>query len=487
MDRQIRRLGLVLLALFLALFVQLNHIQVLQAAKLANAPGNERHILALLNEPRGSIETADGVVVAQSVPSSGPYKERRVYPHGPLYADVTGYASRLYGSDGVEATYNSYLQGANAPIRHLSDLLTPRFRTDDVVLSISSKLQQVAASALGSRVGAVVALDPRTGSVLAMVSSPTYDPNLLSSPDIATERDAWTTWLADPSQPLLDRAYRQRYPPGSTFKIITSSAIYDRDPGLAATVVPYLSALPLPDTNLLLHNYGGETCGGSLSVLFEVSCDTGFGKLGLELGAAKLAAEANAFGFDKIPPLDLPRPAPSNFPPASSFARNLPGVAYSAIGQENVSATPLQMAMVAGAIANKGIMMVPHVVKEVRSSQGSVVKEIAPRPWLRATSASTAEHVKALMVLVVQGGTATNVALPGVQVAAKTGTAQLNNGYRSGSSNDNWLVAFAPAGDPTIAVAAVVPSQPGLGPNPTGSAIAGPIVKAVLAAALGVR
>ncbi|MGH9065079.1 MAG: penicillin-binding transpeptidase domain-containing protein [Acidimicrobiales bacterium] len=482
MDKQIRRFGVVVIALFLLLFLQLNHIQVLQASHLANAPGNARTVTREFAHPRGVIEAADGTVLAKSVPSKDLYNYQRVYPHGTLYAGVTGYFSLIYGLDGAEKTYDQYLSGRNVPFTHLSDLLAPnQTRVDNVTLTVSPKLQQTAATALGHRIGAVVAIDPATGAILAMYSYPPYDPNALASHDAATAMKAWKADNAG-SQPLLDRAYRSRYPPGSTFKVVTSAAVYDHKPQLATKSYPVESAIHLPETTNLFHNYANESCGGMLPELLKVSCDTGFAEVGLDLGGQALAGEAKAFGFDQTPPLDLPAPAQSAFPPVSSFAQNLPALAFSAIGQENVAATPLEMAMVAGAIADQGKIMAPHVMAQVRDNQGNLVKSYRPHRWLQATSAATASVVRRLMVGVVKGGTATGIALPGITLAAKTGTAEIGPGTHN---NDDWMIAFGPAGagqTPSIAVAAVVPDQP---PSTEGATVAGPIVKTMLAAALG--
>ncbi|MGH9061382.1 MAG: penicillin-binding transpeptidase domain-containing protein, partial [Acidimicrobiales bacterium] len=321
MDRQIRRFGVVVLVLFFALFLQLNHIQVLQGAKLASAPGNPRVVTKKFDHPRGVIQTADGTILAKSVPSKGTYKYQLVYPHGPLYAHVTGYFSLIYGSSGVENTYGQYLSGSKASIHQLSDLLSTKAPVDNVTLTLSSHLQQVAASALAGRTGAVVALDPRTGAIKAMYSNPTFDPNPLASHDSSTVHKAWAAGNAG-NQPLLARAYRSRYPPGSTFKVVVSSAVYDHQPSLATKAYPKASSIPLPQTTKRLHNYANEVCGGKLAELLKVSCDTGFAKVGLDLGAKAMAAEAKSFGWDQAPPLDLPSPAQSNFPPASSFAHN---------------------------------------------------------------------------------------------------------------------------------------------------------------------
>jgi len=480
LDRRIRILGAALVVCFVVLFFQLNNLQLLQASKLAKASGNPRTVLQNVAEPRGDIQTADGVVVAESLPTHDSYHYLRYYPDGPLYSAVVGFDSILYGLFGVEETYNSYLTAHTASIRSISDLFRNRTTTDTVTLTISSKLQALAASLLAGRNGSVVVMIPQTGAILAMYNNPTFNPNLLASHNLSVERKAWQAYLADPSQPLLARSYRQRYAPGSTFKIVTASAIFDHDPRLARKVYPAVSEIPLPDTTHLLHNYAYEACGGGLAVMFAVSCDTGFAQLGLALGAKALAEEAQSFGFNSVPPIDLPAPAVSYFPPASSFANNLPGLAYSAIGQENVSASALQMAMVASAIADGGKMMTPHVMAEITGSSGQVVLRYRPRLWRRATSSSTAKAVTKLMEGVTQpGGTAPNVAIPGIEVAAKTGTAQ--EGLNAALNND-WLVAFAPAQNPKVAVAVVVPGAPG---ETVGATTAGPIARAMLIAALG--
>jgi peptidoglycan glycosyltransferase len=480
MDRQIRLLGLGLVVLFVVLFLQLNNLQVLQASKLSNASGNIRKVLDDFSRPRGVIQTADGVVVARSTPTNDVYKFQRQYPEGPLFAQITGYFSFVYGSSGVEQTYSSQLAGRSIPLQHLSDLLTTRTNADDVTLTISNQLQQVAANALGPRSGSVVVLNPTNGSVLAMYSNPTFDPNPLSSHDQNTQRNAWNLYQLDPNQPMLPRAYRRGYAPGSTFKVVTASASLDRDPVLATKNYPQESTIPLPQTNQTLSNFGHETCGGTLPDLLKFSCDTGFGQMGLDLGPDNLSAEAMAFGFDRRPPLDLPAVATSTFPPASAFAQNKPGLAYSAIGQEDVTATALQMGLVASGIANGGVINTPHVMSEIRDNQGRQVQSFGTKPWQQGTSQATAGTVRDDMVGVVNGGTATAVALPNVQVAAKTGTAQTSNG----AGNNNWLIGFAPADNPKVAVAVVVPAQTGLGSDTTGAQIAGPIFKTVLQAAL---
>ncbi len=480
MDRQIRIMGVALAVLFLVLFVQLNNLQVLQAKKLSTAPQNPRVATRMYDQSRGTVQIANGTVIAESVPSHDRYKYQRVYPLGDLYADITGYFSIVYGTWGVENSYNQYLISHDQKITSLSQLITSTSGPDDVTLTVNGALQAQAQASLGSEIGAVVALDPRNGDILALYSSPSYDPNLLATNNVTAEVSQWKKNLANPTKPMLDRAIQRSYFPGSTFKEITASAVYDHDPQLATKSFPDYSQIPLPDSNKYLSNYDKEVCGGTLPVLMQVSCDTGFGLIGLALGASNLASEAQAFGFNQVPPIDIPGAAASSFPPASSFARNIPGIAYSAIGQENVQATALGMALATSAIADGGTIMTPHVMSEITGPQGNLVKEYKPSTWLTATSPATAAQVTSLMVGVVNGGTASNIAIPGLEIAAKTGTAQTGVPGRL----NNWMEAFAPAQNPSIVIVAVVPAQAGLPVHSTGSQQAGPIVKAMFETAI---
>lgn len=480
MDKQIRRLGVVLMALFVALFLQLNRIQIVQADKLANAPGNTRNATRDFSRPRGVIQTADGVVLARSTPVEGPFEQLRQYPEHELFAHVTGYFSFTYGSDGVERTYNDVLAGRDLAIRRFNDILSDRVITNDVTLTLTKRLQQVARDALGNRRGSVVALDPRNGAVLAMWSFPAYDPEPLAVHDQKAVQAAWQAYQENPARPMLARSYRERYAPGSTFKVVTAAAALEQAPELATKSYPVLRTLDLPQTDKNLPNFGGSSCGGPLPQLLRVSCNTGFAQMGLDLGAEKLADQARRFGFDAAPPFDLPAVARSVFPEADSFRRNLPALAQSAIGQQDVAATPLEMALVAAGVANGGSIMKPYVMAEVRDNEGRVVRQAQAGEWQRAMSPENAAALRDMMVAVVNNGTAGRAAVPGAQVAAKTGTAQT-----TGDNSHAWLIAFAPAEAPTVAVAVIVESQPGLGDTVTGGRIAAPIAQAVLRAALG--
>ncbi|MDQ2825378.1 MAG: penicillin-binding protein 2, partial [Actinomycetota bacterium] len=447
MNTQIRRLGIVLLLLFSALFVQLNWLQVIDANTLNNKPGNSRAVVRDFVQPRGVIQSADGAVLAQSVASDDAFKLQRQYPLGPLFAHVTGYFSFTYGREGVEQTYNDALTGHVAKSTFdPRSLLVQRDKTDNVTLTLSRKLQQIATDALGPRKGSVVALDPRNGAVLALADYPSYDPNTLASHDQAAVTQAWTELNASSDKPLLPRTYRERFPPGSSFKVVTSSAgLATGTVTLTQPIYPTLTEIPLPQTaGQTLRNFGSppESCGGALPEALRVSCNTAFAQLGLDLGAQKLAAQANAFGFNKVPPIDLPFGASSVFPPASAFDRDKPALAKSAIGQQDVAATPLQMALVAAGIANNGVIMTPHVLGDIRDTDGNVVQRFDPKPWLTAVPPEVAHQVRDMMIGVVQSdtGTGTNARIPGVSVAGKTGTAQTGL-----DKSDVWFIAFAPA------------------------------------------
>jgi peptidoglycan glycosyltransferase len=483
-NRQIRSLGVVLMVLFGALFVQVNYLQIFHANALSNNPTNTRAVIRDFSQPRGVIQTSDGDVLAKSVPTKDEFKNLRQYPEGALFAHITGYFSFTYGAEGVERQYNDELVGRNQKLqlKNLSDLLVKNERTGDVTLTLSKRLQQVASDALGQRKGAVVALDPTTGAILAMADFPSYDPNQLAGHNVAQVKAAWDSLNADTAdKPLLPRTYRERYFPGSSFKVITTAvALATGVASVDQPVYPQLSALPLPNAGgQTLQNFGGEVCGGTLPTILAQSCNTAYAQLGLDIGADRLSSGAQDFGFDKTPPIDLPFAAQSTFPPASDFAQDKPGLAKSAIGQQNVQATPLEMAMVAGAIADNGVIMTPHVMSEVRDNEGDLVERYNPKPWMQAVSPDVAATVKQLMIGVVNSGTGTAAQIPGIQVAGKTGTAQTGL-----NTTHVWFISFAPADNPKVAVAVMLENLPNES-DATGGTVAAPIAKAVIQAALG--
>ena len=491
MERRIRRLGIFMLLCFAALFVQVNNIQVVKATNLARAPGNPRVQEVARNDSRGDILSADGIVLASSVPSTGYYKYQRTYNPftATLFGQIVGFDSIIYGKTGIEAEYNSYLESHTRPATTLRDLLTDRTTTGNVTLTISTTLQtQVAAAVEGTRApqaGAVV-VNVKTGAIEAMYGTPTYDPTGLVSPKVAVEKYTWASLDPSSSQsPLVSRTFQYGFLPGSTFKTVTSAAVYDHQPALARLDVPVAQCIPLPQSDKQLCNYGhasaqgAEACGGVLAVTLPASCDTAFATLGMDLGGASLTAEAQAFGFNQNVPIDIPGAGVSSFPAGAAFNVNKPSQAYSAFGQQDVVATALQMALVAAGIANRGVIMTPHVMRDIHDSSGTLVTTYQPHPWLTATNPLTAAAVTSLMRAVVTHGTATSVGFPPLwNVAAKTGTAE--TGPNATLTND-WMITFAPANNPRVAVAVAVPNQPA---SQTGAEVAGPPMKTILGDAL---
>ncbi len=502
MERRIRRLGIFMLLCFVALFIQLNNIQIVKATSLATAKENPRVLAVARDNPRGDILSADGIVLASSVPNKGYYHYKRVYnPYtATLFSQIVGYDTIFGTRTGIEAEYNAYLQSHTRPAKSLRDLLTNRTTTGNVLLTISSGLQLKVAGIVdginknGSapQAGAVV-INVKTGAIEAMYGNPTFDPTGLTSQD-AKAVTAYYNSL-DPkngsSSPLVSQAFQHGFLPGSTFKVVTSAAVYDHQPALAKVnypmpvppVSPIAGCISVPQTPLPLCNYHHEVCGGTIQVALPQSCNTVFAQMGMSLKTS-LNTEAEAFGFNQKVPLDLPDVGVSNFPTAAQLLNNAPLQAYSAFGQgtsvASDIATTLQMGLVAAGIADRGVIMTPHIMREIRDSSGNLVEAYKPTPWLQATNSLTAAAVTQLMQAVVTSGTAQGVFPASENVAAKTGTAETSGAFGQPLTND-WMVAFAPANDPKVAVAVSVPNQV---PSTTGAEISGPPTAAILSAAL---
>lgn len=479
MDRSIRRLGAFMMLLFCALFVQLNYIQVIRASDLNIKPGNNRPIDQSFSKPRGTIATADGVLLARSVKSGDRFQYQREYPEGELYAALTGYFSYVYGATGLERAYNTELSGKTAKqqIKSVGDLFVDKDRTGNLKLSVRSDIQAVAKSALGDFRGSVVALDPRSGEILALYSNPSYDPNLIANHDVEDSQAAYDLLNAADGKPMLAKAYREIYPPGSTFKVVTGSAGVESG-GVTPTepVYPTVRSITPPDTTRPLRNFGGSLCGGTLFTILAKSCNTSFAQMGMDLGGDKMVAGAEGFGFNSTPPFDLPA-VPSHF--KTDFTQNQAALAQSSIGQNETAATPLQMALVAAGIANDGVIMEPHVVSEIRDGEGDLVSSHDPTQWKRATSPQTAQTMRDGMVEVVQNGSAKALQIPNVVVGGKTGTAQF--GPSEPLRSHAWIIAWAalPDQDASIAVAVIVENQDGASES-TGGRLAAPIAKQVI-------
>ncbi|MFN2590998.1 MAG: peptidoglycan D,D-transpeptidase FtsI family protein [Actinomycetota bacterium] len=486
LDRRIRWLAAGFLLLFLLLFAQVNYLQVFAADRLKDNPANAARLLRQeYDVQRGQIIARDGTPLATSKRTKGTLKYLRVYPRKSLFAHITGYYSVVFGRSALEAKYNEYLAGSASellPQRLIDEILGRPQVGATVVTTIDPKLQRAAARALRGLQGGVAAIDPRSGEVLALYSNPTFDPNVLASHDPDEVRGAWTELIEDRSKPLLSRASQEVFPPGSTFKVVTAASALES--GIKPTTLfDNPSELDLPQTNNTLKNFGDEHCLGGASQItleqaFQVSCNVVFGEVGLEVGARRLVAQAQRFGFDQQIEFDIPF-AEGQIPPASDFAQDLPGVAYSAIGQQSVSANPMSMALVAAAIANGGVEMQPRLVREIRDQAGRVVRSFEPTELNRSISSATARRLTAMMISVVAAGTGTPAQIPGITVAGKTGTAQ-----HPGGNPHAWFVAFAPAQNPRVAMAVVVLNGGSLGSEATGGQVAAPIAKTILETAL---
>lgn len=487
MNRSLRRVALVMFVLFGALFVNLNYLQVLRADDLADDNRNTRKLIEEYDLKRGSMLVGRGdqqQEIARSVETDGRYRFERRYPDPELYAHVTGFYSIVYGRGGLEDTANQLLVG-DAPeafARNLSSFIAGEERQgDDIVLTIDPDVQQAARDALGDREGAVVALEPATGNVLAVYAKPTYDPGELSTFDRASAGEYWES----SEEQRRNGALREIYPPGSTFKLVTAAAALESGTDPGETFEDRQTYTP-PQTTRSIPNFGGGLCNGGspldLVQAMAVSCNTVFARLGNEVGADRLVSQAEKFGlnadWESYLPF-VPSAIPSELDP--------PATAQSAIGQRDVRVTPLQMAMIAGAIANDGVLMTPRVVEKAQEFDGRVVQEFDPQPLSvggnddgAAVSPETAADLQEMMRAVVTDGSGSSASISGVDVAGKTGTAQTGEGRNP----TVWFVGFAPLDEPQVAVAVVVPDGGDVGAEATGGAVAAPIARDVIEAAL---
>jgi penicillin-binding protein A len=481
MSKRIGRVAAIVLVLFGALFVNLNLVALVQSDDLANHPANRRLIIREYQIERGPL-VAGEEAIARSEATEGELRYLRTYPEGPLYAHLTGYYSFILRRAGLEAVLNEELTGRPTEVlaQNLSELLFGRDRAGNTVeLTIDPHVQRTAREALGDRVGAVVAIEPSTGAVLASYANPTYDPNPLSSHDASEIRDAWEALRDDPARPLLDRVTRETYPPGSTFKLVTAAAALER--GLEPdTSFPDEGTYDVPQTTADIGNFGGGDCADGSSITLHdamrVSCNTVFARLGVEMGDEALIQQSERFGFNRQPPYELTVERS-----AIPKAMDVPETAQSAIGQRDVRATPMQMALLAASIANGGELVRPHVVAGVRDPSGRQLAGPDAGRWTegrfdgRPISPRTAEQLRSMMIDVVEDGTGANARLDGVVVGGKTGTAQ------TGGDPTVWFVGFA---ENDVAVAVVLPNSAS---DATGGAVAAPIARQVMQAALGLR
>jgi peptidoglycan glycosyltransferase len=473
------------MVMIVALLLNATYVQVIKADDYRADPRNSRVLLDEYSRQRGQI-SAGGTVLASSVATDDRYKYLRVYPTDPqAYAPVTGFYSMQYGSTGLERAEDPVLNGSDAQLfgSRLVDLVSGRDpRGGNVVTTIDPVMQQVAYDELTSKgyTGSVVAIEPSTGKILTMVSTPSYDPNLLSGHDGAQGTQAWEDLGADENQPMLNRAISQTYPPGSTFKVVVTAAALSNgkaNPQSQFTAAPNIT---LPGTSTTLENYNGSTCGsGATATLYEAfrrSCNTAFVELGVDVGAAALEDEAAAFGIG--PHRGIPMPV------AESTVGNIPdnaALAQSSIGQRDVALTPLDNAVIAATVANGGVRMEPYLVDQLQNPDLSELSTTEPVSVGQAVSADVASTLTDLMVASEEntagsGGTS-------YRIASKTGTAEHGADPRN-TPPHAWYIAFAPAENPKIAIAVIVENGGDRALAATGGSVAAPVARAVLDAGL---
>jgi peptidoglycan glycosyltransferase len=479
MSRPIRRIAFVLALLLVALLANITYIQVVKAGDYRDRPGNQRLLLEEYSRERGPILVGPNPV-ARSKETGDTLKYLRVYSSGPLYAPVTGFYSLVYGSTGLERTENRILTGQSSlfVVDRIEQLFAGRQPVGGAVsTTINARAQKAAFAGLVGKKGAVVAIEPATGRILASVQFPSFDPNLLSSHDPAAIRAYYAKLTADPNKPLLNRPIVSLNPPGSTFKLVTAAAALASGRFTPESVLPGPATYQLPSSSKKIRNWNGKSCGPNdlvtLRDALAMSCNTAFAWLGNELGADALRKQAQLMGFDNAFRIPL-RAATSTFPENP----DAPQTAMSAIGQFDVRATALQMAMVGAAIGNNGSTMNPYLVQEVRGPDLAILQTTRPSQYEQSMTTLNAAQLTEMMVNVVDNGTGSNAQIPGVRVAGKTGTAQ--------TGNDNpavaWFVAFAPAQAPQVAVAVVV--EDAGAPEVSGNQLAAPIARAVIEAVL---
>ncbi len=474
MNAPLRRVAISVLVLFTLLIININYIQVVRSEDLREDGRNTRVLADEYSRERGAI-VVDGEPIALSVPTDDRLKYLRQYPQAGLYAAVTGYYSVIYGATGIEKAENALLAGTDDRlfVRRISDLFTGRDPSGgDVVLTLDPAVQQAAMAGLEGQVGAVVALDPSTGAVLGLASTPTFDPNLLSSHDpdgIRAAADALES--ADPD-PRSNQAISQRYSPGSIFKVIVSAAALENG-YTPETVIPAPQVFDLPQSDGTLKNFNGSACDPSgqqpLIDALTISCNTAFAQLGIDLGEDAIRDMAEGFGFgreDLQIPLDVAASTLGEIENGDQLART-------SIGQQDVQVTPMQAAMIAAAVANDGTLMKPYLVDQLLAPDLTVIDETDAEEMSQPFSEDVANDLTEMMTSVVANGSGRNARISGVQVAGKTGTAE-NDG-----PDHNWFIGFAPAAAPKIAVAVFIRNGGG-----TGGDTSAPIARSVIQAYL---
>lgn len=497
-----RHVSLVMMVMVVLLLANDSYVQVLNAGRYANNPLNQRTLYDQYALPRGLITAADGSVLASSQATGDKLKYQRSYSDGPLYAPVTGYDMVASGPHGMEYAENSILNGSDdrLVLRRLSDLFAKGGEAGGTVqLTIDPKIQKAAYDTMvrNGFSGAAVAIQPSTGQILAMVSLPSYDPSKLSTHDTAAAQAAYQSYAPDsPTSPLINQAVAQAYAPGSTFKLVVSAAALSGNTDDENTAnLPADPRITLPGATTTLENFDGETCpdsvGGQVSMktALAFSCNTAFATLAGRVGATALTAQARKFGFgvnNLSVPLGVVQSCvgPNTSSGCLTVPNGLPGLYQSGIGQLDVQETPLQDAMIAATIANGGREMKPQLVKSIRAPDGSSIQDFGPQVLDSGAISSGVASTLTDMMVASESHSGTANKDPSVPIASKTGTAEHGPDPKNVQPY-GWYVAFAPAGNPQIAVAVVVTSGGHLDLATVGAKVAGPVGRAMINAALG--
>ncbi|SED16690.1 Cell division protein FtsI/penicillin-binding protein 2 [Streptomyces misionensis] len=487
MNKPLRRIAIFCGLLVLALLVRDNYLQYVKADSLRTDPLNRRVAIERYAAPRGDIIVDGNPITGSTEVKHGDFKYKRTYKDGPMWAPVTGYSSQAFGGTQLENLDDDILTGNDDRLffRNTLDMITGKPKQGgNVVTTLNGAAQKAAYDGLKKQggKGAVVALEPSTGKILALASFPSYDPSSFAG-NTDADAAARNKLLKEnnPADPTLNRALRETYPPGSTFKVVTAAAALENGKYTSADQ-PTDSPLPwiMPGTTRPLPNEGNIPCkNATMRVALQYSCNTVFGKIGADLGNDKMLEEAKKFGFDA----EQFTPVRSN---ASVFSKdmNTSQTALSSIGQYNTAATPLQMAMVASAVANDGKLMKPYMVDELEASNLDPVEKTKPQEMSRPLSPQNAQILQSMMETVVDKGTGTTAKIPGVTVGGKTGTAQ--HGVANSANPYAWFISYAklPDGSSPVAVAVVVEDEQANRDDISGGGLAAPIAKNVMEAVI---
>ncbi|MFM8927611.1 MAG: peptidoglycan D,D-transpeptidase FtsI family protein [Rhodoluna sp.] len=480
MSPEIKRVANVILLMFLSLFIASSAMQVVNADSLNNDSRNQRAVYDGYKTQRGSILVSNEPIV-ESIRTSDAFHYLRKY-YGKQYSSITGYYSLFQGRSGLENFLDPSLRGDNSAqfFEQINALFSGNPVTGaSVELTIDPELQKIAWDELGNKKGAVIAIEPKSGRILAMVSKPSFDPNLLSTHNIADAAENYKKLLTQKGAPLINRSVDALYAPGSVFKLVVAAAAFESGEYTPKSLIPNPPRFTLPGTKTVITNSGEGRCGGastvSIATALKLSCNVPFAQLGIALGQEKIASQARKFGFGEsisIPLKTTPSVYPEDLDPAQ--------VGLTAFGQFDVRVSPLQMLLVSAAVASDGVAMKPYLVYQIFTANLTLLSEGKAEEMSRSMTTSTAESLKGMMVNAVSSGVSSNARIPGVKVAGKTGTAE--NG--PGDPYTLWFTGFAPADNPQVAVVVVVEDGGGLGQSGRGNTLAAPIAKKIMQAVL---